>query len=307
MYYKISEWISIFTTTSATLKAFFPFWPDLFTPHNTKAMQYSPSVRFQINKEIWGQSKLQWSFLWVPDNLVSITSADLTFYTNGQLGLWLLKIKNAGQWVMSQCSSTCYSLSFMLCFIKFIINGLLKQIYSKDINLACHLFTCVNERKNHQCSKQKERMKNKEKPVNHFLSASAPPEFCNNESGGDTTITGKYCITDKLHAAFQMESPNSEELDWPLLNMQMFKYLSARNVQLIYSRLFLVCLAFMCCCVVLNDSTFTVLVHILMAEELSTAKTEGGFTQGNRCFFQNAVNMDSGWLLLKEAKLREGG
>lgn len=42
-------------------------------------------------------------------------------------------------------------------------------------------------------------MKNKEKAVNHFLSAWAPPEFCNNERGGDTIITAEYCITDGLH------------------------------------------------------------------------------------------------------------
>lgn len=68
-----------------------------------------------------------------------------------------------------------YSLSFPLCFIKSIINGLLKQIYCKDIHsrhrTACHLFTCANGGKSLQCSSQKERMKNKEKAVNHLLSA----------------------------------------------------------------------------------------------------------------------------------------
>lgn len=62
-----------------------------------------------------------------------------------------------------------YSLSFPLCFIKSIINGLLKQIYSKDINswyrTVCHLFICANGGKRLQCSSQKERMKNKENPV----------------------------------------------------------------------------------------------------------------------------------------------
>lgn len=51
-------------------------------------------------------------------------------------------------------------------------------------------------------------MKNKEKAVKHFLSASAPPEFRDNQSGGDTIITGEYYITDRLHTAFQMESPH---------------------------------------------------------------------------------------------------
>lgn len=69
-----------------------------------------------------------------------------------------------------------YSLSFPLCFIKSIINGLLKQIYSKDIHsrhrTARHLFTCANGGKSLQCSSQKERMKNKEKPVNYISLSS---------------------------------------------------------------------------------------------------------------------------------------
>lgn len=63
-------------------------------------------------------------------------------------------------------------------------------------------------------------MKNKEKPVNQFLSASAAPEFCNNESGGDTIITEEYGITDRLHTAFQMDSPHWKVLNWPFFRYE---------------------------------------------------------------------------------------
>lgn len=79
-------------------------------------------------------------------------------------------------------------------------------------------------------------MKNKEKPVNHPL--SAPPELPNNESGGDRIITGEYCITDRLHTALSNGISALKVLKWPLLDVQISKYLSAANVSLVSGRFF---------------------------------------------------------------------
>lgn len=178
-----------------------------------------------------------------------------------------------------------YSLSFPLCFIKSIINGLLKEIYSKDIHsrhrTACHLFTCANEVKAFNVPRKRREWKIKR---SQWISFYQPQLH-------RSSATMRVAVIPSLQKNMALLTDCIQLFKWTLhtekcstgafLDTKMSKYLSAGNVQLI-PRCFLFFFSFfvLLCCTFL----FLRHIYILMIEELSTAKTDGGFAQRNRFF-----------------------